>query len=148
MRRNTRLSHHVHGLGAHLKFNVDARGSYQSGVQRLIAVDFANGNVVLEFARNGLVHLMQNAQGGIAINDRRHNESEAIDVGHLCKTQMLAIHFFVDGKKRFFAARNLHIDFCLRERRLEFGLNFLNQITSSISRFGNCFCQNGIAPRL
>ena len=113
MRRNTRFGHHIHGFGAHLKFNIDARGPHQSGVQRLIAVDFANGNVVLEFARNRFVHLMQNAQRGIAINDRGHNESEAINVGHLSKTQVLAIHFFVDGKECFFAARNLHIDFGL-----------------------------------
>ena len=56
---------------------------------------------------------MQNTQSGIAINDRGNNEPEAINVGHLSKTQVLAIHFFVDGKERFFAARNLHINFCL-----------------------------------
>ena len=91
---------------------------------------------------------MQNTQSGIAINDRGDNESEAINVGHLRKTQVLAIHFFVDGKERFFAARNLHVDLCLCERGLKFGLNFLNQITSAISSFGNGLCQNGVAPRL
>ena len=55
------LSHHMHRLCAHLKFHIHAAGAHHRGVQRLVAIDFRNSNVVFELAGHGLVELMEHA---------------------------------------------------------------------------------------
>ena len=90
------FSDHVHGLRSHLKLNVDARWAHKGGVQRLVAVDFRDGNVVFEFTRHGFVQLMEQTQSRVAIRDARQNESHAINIGHLRKAQMLGQHLFVN----------------------------------------------------
>ena len=69
VRGHPRFGDQVHRLGAHLKLNVHARRPDQGGVQRLVAVDLGNGDVVLEFTGQRLVNLVQQAQSGVAVDD-------------------------------------------------------------------------------
>ena len=96
MRCNPFFSDHVHGFRSHLKLNVDTRWTHKGGVQRLVAVDFRNGNVVFEFTRYGFVQLMEQSQSRVAIRDARQNEPHAINICHLRKAQMLGQHFFIN----------------------------------------------------
>ena len=115
MRRHARFGHHIHGFRAHLKFNVDTGGAHQGGVQGLVTIDFANRNVIFKSAGHRLVHLVQDTQCRVAINDRRHDKPEAINVGDLGKAQVFAIHFFINGKKSFFTTRYLRLNASLRK---------------------------------
>ena len=108
MRSHTGFCHHMHGLGAHLKLDVGAKGTNQCGVQRLVAIDFRNGNVVLEATGHGFVELMQHAHGCVACGQPAHDDAKAINIGDLCKGQMLVVHLAVNRIKRFFAAVNAH----------------------------------------
>jgi hypothetical protein len=67
VRGHAGLGHQVHLLGADLELDVDAGGPDQRGVQRLVAVDLGDGDVVLEAARHRLVQLVQHAQRGVAV---------------------------------------------------------------------------------
>ena len=65
---HTRLSDHVHLFCAHLKFHIGAGGANQGGVERLVAVEFGNGNQVFEFPWQRLVELVQDAERCVAID--------------------------------------------------------------------------------
>ena len=58
--------------------------------------------MVFELAGHGFVELVQNAHGGIAVSDLRQDETKAINIGDLRKTQVLGIHFVVNGVEGFF----------------------------------------------
>ena len=53
--------------------------------------------MVLEFSRHRFVHLMQDAQGGVAVGDAGNNHPKAIHISDLGKAQVLEVHLLVDG---------------------------------------------------
>ena len=61
-------------------------------MQRLVAIHFGNRDMVLELAWHGLVHLVQDAERGIARRDAPHDDAKAIDIRHLGKTQVFLFH--------------------------------------------------------
>ena len=138
----------MHGFGAHLELHIDTGGTHQGGVQGLVAIDFADGNMVLEFPRYRLVELMQGAKRRIAISDIGHHNPEAINVGHLGKAQVLFIHFFVDGVQGFFSSCNPYLHAAVGECSLKFTLHFFDQVPSATARLGHRLGQNGITPGL
>ena len=148
MRRHTGFRHDVHGLGAHLKLHIHARGADQGGVQRLVAIDFADGNVVFELAGNRFVELMQKAQRCVAVNHAGHDDPKAINIGDLGKAQVLLRHFLIDGVQRLFTPGNAHIHVAAGKRHFHFALDFVNQVTPAAARFGHGLGQNTVAPRL
>ena len=58
---NPRLCDHVHGVSAQLELDVDACRTHKSGVQRLIAIDLGDGDMVFEFAWHRFIELVQDA---------------------------------------------------------------------------------------
>ena len=133
MRGHTRFGHQVHGLGAHLELNVHTGRPHQGGVQRLVAVDLGNGDVVFELAGQGFVDLVQQAQSGVAIDDRGHDDAQAINVGDLGKAQVFFIHLFVDGVERFFTATDAHVHLGLGKNGLHIGLHLADQIAAAVA---------------
>jgi hypothetical protein len=104
VRGHSRLGDHVHGLGPHLKLHVDTGRADQRGVERLVAVELGDGDVVLEAAGNRLVHLMKDTERRVAIRHGGDDDPESVDVGHLGKAQVLFIHLPVDGVQGLFAS--------------------------------------------
>ena len=109
---HARFGHHVHGLRSNLEFNIHASRANQGGMQRLVAIDFRNSDVIFELAGNGLVQLVHQAEGGVAIKGSRYNDAEPIDIRHLREAEVFFIHFSVDGVERFLATIDLrvHVD--------------------------------------
>ena len=58
MRGDASFGNHVHGLGAYLKLNVRSRRPNQGGVQRLVTVEFADGDMVLETPGKRFIELV------------------------------------------------------------------------------------------
>ena len=72
VRSDARFGHDVHGLRTHLEFDVHAGRADQGGMQRLVAIELGDRDMVFELARHGLVELVQQPQRGIAIYNSRH----------------------------------------------------------------------------
>ena len=66
VRGDAGLGHAVHVVGADLHLDRHAVGAEQRGVQRLVAVDARDGDVVLEAPGHGLVHAVHHAERAIA----------------------------------------------------------------------------------
>ena len=137
---------HMHLVRAHLEFDVDARWPHQRGVQRLVAVEFGNGDVILELAWDRLVHLVQNAECRITVRDGGHDDAKAVDVRHLGKAQVLEVHFLVNRIQRLFAPRqaNFHADAI--EGCVYLGLYLLHQIPPPVARLVDRLREGGVAP--
>ncbi|MNS61587.1 hypothetical protein D3C72_946190 [compost metagenome] len=148
VRRHARFGHDVHGLGAQLELHAHAGRAHQRGVQRLVAVELGDRDVVLELARQRLVHLVQDAQAGVAGDHVRHDEPEAVDVGDLREAQVFFFHLAVDGIERFLAARDAQRHAGGGEGRLDLFLHLLDQVASSSTGLGDGLGQRGVAPGL
>ena len=70
----------LHALRADLHFERQAVRPEQRGVQRLVAVDARNRDVVLESPRHRLEQLMRDPEGAIAMVDVVDNDAHAVDV--------------------------------------------------------------------
>ena len=147
MRGHAGLSHQMHGFGAHLKLDVQARGTDQRGVQRLVAVEFGDGNVVFELAWHGFVELVQQAQCRVAIDHLGQDEAKTVNVCDLRKAQVFVGHFFVNRVERFFSARNTHAQTSFGKRFFHLFLHPLHQIAAALAGFLNRLAQYRIAPR-
>ena len=143
---NPRFGHEMHGFRAHLELHVDAGGADQGRVQRLIAIHFGDGNMVFELAGYRFVQLMQDAQRGVAVDNRRNNQSQTVNVGNLRETEVFAVHFSINGVERLFPAgdSNGHAGFC--ECKFNVFLYFLYEIAASAAGFCHCFCQCFVTP--
>jgi hypothetical protein len=148
VRGHAGLGHHVHGLGAQLELDVHARRAHQRGVQRLVAVELGDRDVVLELARHRLVHLVQDAQAGVAGDHVRHDEAEAVDVGHLGEAQVLFFHLAVDRIQRLLAPGDPQLHAGGREGRFDLLLHLLDQVAAAAARLGHGLRQRGVAPGL
>jgi hypothetical protein len=83
VRGDAGFGHAVHLLGADLHLDRHAVRAEQGGVQRLIAVDARDGDVVLEAPGHGLVdavHQPQHAVAGVGAVD---DDAKAVHVDHL-----------------------------------------------------------------
>ena len=143
---HARLGHHVHRLGAHLKLDVQTRGTHQRGVQGLITVDLGDGDVVLEAPGHRLVELVQDAHGGVTVGHAGHDEAYAVDIVHLGKAQVLAVHLAVDRVERFLTTVHANLQAGFVESRLHFLLNPLQQIASPTARAHHGFVQHLVTP--
>ena len=143
-----RLSDDVHGFGAQLKFDVHPRWANQRGVQRLVAIGFGNGNMVFEAARHGLVQLVQHPQGGVAIGGGGQDDAKAVNVGHLGKAQVVALHFLVEHKRRVFSTGQAGREANAFKRGLDLVVYPLHQVVAAGAGFGNRFFQRFIPPRV
>ncbi|MNM28426.1 hypothetical protein D3C81_389410 [compost metagenome] len=110
VRRYAGLGRAVHFLRADLEFHRRAVGADDGRVQRLVAVQLADRDVILELARHGLVQAVQGTQGHVAVGKTVHHHAEAVHVQHLRERQMLAAHLFIDVVQGLFAARHFCVE--------------------------------------
>ena len=94
----------VHGLGAHLYFNRLTCGIPHHGVQRLVAIGFGPGDVVVKLVGHRIEMIMHPAQRGVAVWHGGHHDAQRPDVVHLVKPQRFAAHLFNDTVNVFGAA--------------------------------------------
>ena len=111
VRRHARFGRAVHFLRADLEFDGCAVRADDGRVQRLVAVQLANRDVILELARHGLVQAVQGAQGHVTVGKAAHHHAEAVHVQHLRERQVLAAHLFIDVVQGLFAARDVGFEF-------------------------------------
>ena len=78
VRGHAGLGHDVHFFGTNLKLDVQPRRPHHGGVQRLVAIELGDGNMILELAWHGLVHLVQHTQRGVAVGHRRHDDAKTV----------------------------------------------------------------------
>ena len=148
VRGHAGFGHQVHRLGADLELDVDAGRPDQRGVQRLVAVDLGDGDVVLEAPRHRLVQLVQHAQRRVAADDVGQDHAHAVQVVHLGEGQVLFVHLAVDGVKRFLAPDDVGVEPRVGQRRGHVVLHFLDQVAPALARLVHRLGQHAVAPRL
>ena len=89
----------VHLKGPDLDLEGLAVGADQRGVQRLVHVLLGHGDVILEPARNGLIHLMDHTQGCITVLHRVHQDPNSKQIVNLIQRLILVHHFFINTEK-------------------------------------------------
>ncbi len=148
VRGHARFGHHIHGRGAQLELDVGTKRPHQRGVQRLVAIHLGDGDVVAELVRQRFVNLVQDAQRPVAIEQLRQDDAKAVEVGDLGKGQVLAVHFVVDGKQRFFAPDDARFQPVAQQGPLDFTAHFGDQILAPVARFFQRLGQRLVAPRV
>ncbi|CAM5201013.1 hypothetical protein CDEF62S_01541 [Castellaniella defragrans] len=103
------FGHVVHVSRAELEFYRRAVGPDQRGVERLVAIHFGDGDIVLELARDRPVELVQRPHCQIAFRQRVDDHAKAVDVEHVRKRLLLLDHLFIDAVEGFFAARDFGV---------------------------------------
>ncbi len=136
----------MHGLGAHLEFNIGPERPHQGRVQRLVAIDFRDRDVVLELAGQRFVQLVQYAHRGVTGVQAVDDDPETVNIGHLGKGQVFFVHLAVDGVKRFFAPGDLHGNLLGLESRLDLHLYTFDDIAPAPPGFQQGLCQCGVTP--
>ena len=83
----------MHLFGADLHLDRHAVRAEQRGVQRLIAVDARNRDVVLEAAGHGLVDAVHQPERPVAGVDGIDDDPKAVHIDHLVERDVLASIF-------------------------------------------------------
>ena len=91
----------VHRLGTNLHFNRPARRVAHHGVQRLVAVGFRLGDVVVKLLGDRAEARVHPAQRGVAGRHVGDDDAQRPDVIDTLKTQAFAAHFFDDAVNVF-----------------------------------------------
>ena len=95
VRRDARLGQALHVLGADLNLDRRAIRAEQRSVQRLVAVDARNRDVVLEAAGHRPVEAVHEAERAVALVDVADDDPDAEHVDDLRQRQVLAAHLHV-----------------------------------------------------
>ena len=111
-------------------------------MQRLVHVRLRHGDIILEASRNGLIHLMDHAQGRIAVLHRIHNDPDRKQIIDLIQRFMLVFHLFINTEEMLdpsvqtgLDAGILHVHFHFFHDLADIGLplasadgNFIHQV--------------------
>ena len=125
---NALFGHAMHVLSTNLKLHRHTKRAHQGGVQRLVAIQFWNRNVILKFTRHGLIQSMQYAQGSIALVNRFDGDTKSVNIQYLRKAQMLLTHLHIDAVQSFFSTAQIRLK-----------TRFAQGHASSIQNLGNHF---------
>ena len=91
----------VHLAGADLHLEGDALVPDDGGVQALVAVGLGGGDIVLEPVGQRVVHIVDQAQGAVALGDGVQDDADGVDVVDLVKGFVLDEHLAVDAVDAF-----------------------------------------------
>ena len=97
VRGNAVFGGEVHVPGTYLHLEGYALGADDGRVHALIAVRLRRGNVVLEAAGHGLVHVVYHAQRVVAVRDAVDDDAEGAEVEDAVYVQLLGKHLAVDA---------------------------------------------------
>ena len=87
----------VHLMGPDLDLEGDAVLVHEGGVQGPVQVGLGHGDVVLEPARQGLPLRVNDAQGGVAVVHRVHDDPDGDKVVDLADAHVVALHLAIGG---------------------------------------------------
>ena len=105
----------VHLPGAYLHLKGDTLRADDRGVHGLIHIGLGGGDIVLEAAGHGLIHVVDYAQHVIAVGDGIHNDPEGAQVENAVQIQLLGVHFAVDAVYMLYPAINRGVEVFLRQ---------------------------------
>ena len=109
MGRDAVLCRVVHLPGADLHLEGHAGLCDDGGVQRLVHVGLGHGDVVLKPARQGLEHIVDNAQHIVAVLNGIHDDPHGKYIVDFLKGLSLDKHFAVDAVNALDPALDVHI---------------------------------------
>ena len=148
VRRHAAFGGAVHLLRADLEFDRGAVGADQGGVQRLVAVDLADRDVVLELAGHRLVQGVQRAERHVTVGDAVDHDAKAVHVQHLRERQVLVAHLFIDAVQRLFAAIDFELQAAGRELVLDRLEDLLDHFAAVAARGLDRLRQGLVAQRI
>ena len=100
----------VHLVSTDLDLKGLSVGPDQRRMKRLIHIGLRHGDIILEPARDGLVHLVDNAQGAVAVFHRIHKDTHGKKVVDLIDGLVLIDHLFVYAEKMLDPSVHLGFD--------------------------------------
>ena len=93
-------------------------------MERLIHIGLRHGYIVLETSRNGLIHIMDYSQTGVAVPYGINDYPDSEKVVYLIKCFVLIDHFFINTEKVLASSVNGTFD----ARLVNFGFDLLNDL--------------------
>lgn len=138
----------VHLARAHLEFDRRAERPDERRVQRLIAVDLRDCDVVLELAGYGLVERMQRADARVAVERAVDDDAKAVHVEHLRERQLLVAHLAVDAVDRLFAPGDLGVELRVGHRALRGLENLADHFAAIAARGLHGLLERRVAMRI
>ena len=87
----------IHLAGADLHLKGDALVADDGGVQALVAVGLRGGDIILEAVGQRVVHIVDEAQGAVALSQRIQNDTDGIDIVDLIEGLVLHDGLAVDA---------------------------------------------------
>ncbi len=104
VRRNAVFSRAVHFPCAYLHLEGYALGAYDRRVDALVHIRLGSGDIILESARHGLEHIVDDAQYVIAVGDRIDDDAECAQVKYTIDIELLRVHFSVNAINMLYTA--------------------------------------------
>ena len=87
----------VHGAGAYLHLKGDALVADDGGVEALVAVGLGGGDIVLEAVGQRVVHIVDEAQGAVALSQGVQDDAHRVDVVNFIEGLVLHDGLAVDA---------------------------------------------------
>ena len=132
MRRDTVFRRTVHLVGPDLDLKWLSGAADQRGVQRLVHVGLGHGDIVLEPSGNRLVHLVDHAQGRVAVLYRLHHDAHRKQIVDLVHRLVLVHHFLINAEEVLDPAAYRGLDIRLLHMPLDFRDDFLDKGLSGV----------------
>ena len=97
-------------------------------MQRLVAVDSWNRDVILEPAGHRLEELVRQAEHSIAGLDVLDDDADAVNVDDIRQMDPLALHLAIDAVDVFLASEHARLDPGLGQSGLELAVDLFQQL--------------------
>ena len=103
----------MHLIGADLDLKGLARTADQCSVKGLVHIRLRHGNIVFKTAGNGLIHLMDHAQGCITVLHRLHHDPNRKQIINLVQGLVLLHHLLINAEEMLHPSPYGGVDACL-----------------------------------
>ena len=110
MRRDTIFRLAVHLIGADLNLKGLPRRADQGRMQRPVIVRLRHRDVILEPPGHGRIHLVNDAERGVAVLDRIDDDPDRKEIVDLVERLPLIHHLLVDAEEVLHASVHLCLD--------------------------------------
>ena len=138
----------MHLIGADLYLKRLPIASNQGGVQGLVHILFWHGYIVFKTARNGLIHLMDDTQGSIAVLHGLNHDTHCEQIIYLVQSLVLVHHLFIDTEEMLHTSAHRGLNARILHVALDLVHDFLDKGLSCILAEGHLLHQVVIYIRL
>src|SRR5581483_7999277 len=142
------LGNTMHVFGANLRLDGHAVGAEERRMERLVAVDPRDGDVVLEAPGHGLEYRVHHTECAIAGVRLIGDDAQAVDVDDLRQRSALAQHLLVNAVEVLLARLHPRMDLILDEGAGELLLEFLQELLLVAARLAQRARQHLVAVRV